>query len=164
MFTVNSLFEAWLRQATEKPLPAWKRIALIWRLQEDEELRCYAAELAQFSHELEPSKGLSAADQAWMRERLRARLNDPKSLVPNAWQSQWTSPVAALLLGALVFALVLWFPHQVQVPQANTQAASSAQGEALALPTASPTATLTKTPGLEDSQAVAKATTVTAVP
>ena len=142
MFRVNALFEAWLRDATEKPLASWKRAALLWRLQEDEDLRCYAAELAQFSHEPEPAKGLSAAEQAWMRERLRAHLDTAKPAAADGWLAGWTGPALGLGLGLLVLGAVLFLPKQD--PESVSQGASGAQAEALALPTA----TMTVTPSI----------------
>ena len=163
MFNVNSLFEAWLREATEKPLAPWKRAALLWRLQEDEELRCYAAELAQFSHEPEAAKVLSPAEQQWMRERLRARVQAEPARA-SAWQGSWAGPGIALALGATVLALFLWAPSAQTPSNQSAQGASSAAAEALALPSPTSTSTMTPTPGAESVKPIAPIPTLTAIP
>lgn len=143
MFRVNTLFEAWLRQATEKPLASWKRTALLWRLQENEELRCYAAELAEFSFESEQAapKAFNEEQQAWMRQRMQARLKDVgKGTLADG--NAWVGPALGLALGAALLTLVLNAPHKDGGNGA--QAANAEQGAALTLP--SPTPTVTPTP------------------
>ena len=149
MFRLNALFEAWLREATERPLASWKRAALLWRLQEDEELRCYAAELAQFSpdSELAPAKEFGEAEQAWMRGRMQARLIEVGKGTLSDASAGWLGPVAGLALGLAVLALVLSAPRQA--PEVSKQAANSGQGAALTLPSPTPTLTATTTPSAE---------------
>lgn len=146
MVRINALFEAWLRESTEKPLAAWKRTALLWRLQEDEELRCYAAELAQFSHESAPAeaKAFGEAEQAWMRERLQARLQGVGRGTLADAGAGWWGPVAGAVLGLAVLALVLSAPKDAG--NAPTQAANVEQGAALTLPSPTPSSTVTPAP------------------
>jgi hypothetical protein len=143
MFRINALFEAWLREATEKPLASWKRTALLWRLQESEELRCYAAELAEFSFETEQAapKSFGEEQQAWMRQRMQARLKDVgKGTLSDG--NAWVTPALGLALGLALLALVLNAPPKDSGNGA--QAANAEQGAALTLP--SPTPTMTTTP------------------
>ncbi len=142
MLRVNDLFEAWLREATQKPLASWKRTALLWRLQEDEDLRCYAAELAQFIHEEEPSKDFSPTEQAWMRERLQARLGSIKPAPIDAWISRWGGSVVGLTVGLSILALIISAPSSAPV----TVALGSSSGQAAALTQPSPTSTVTPEP------------------
>jgi hypothetical protein len=142
MFRVNALFEAWLRESAEKPLASWKRGALLWRLQEDEELRCYALELAQFIHEAEPSKDFSPVEQAWMRERLQARLGSVQAAPADPWISRWAGPVIGLTVGLSILALIVSAPQPE--PVAVVMGSSAARAAALTLP--SPTSTVTPSP------------------
>jgi hypothetical protein len=150
MRSLNSLFEAWLREATQKPLASWKRTALLWRLQEDEDLRCYAAELAQFSHEAAPSKSLSDSEMAWMRGRLQALVEkNPRAELP-AWTPSFGAAALGLAVGAAVLAVMLMLPKPPTETQAS-QGAPSAQAAALSLPTSTvtPSPTLTPSPSPE---------------
>ena len=145
MFRVNALFEAWLREATEKPLASWKRAALLWRLQEDEELRCYAAELAQFAHEPEPEKGLSPAQAQWMRERLQARLQETGRGTLDDASAAWWGPAIGLAIGALVLGVVLNAPDK---KGESVQGGKVELGGDLTLPSPTPTATPSPTPNI----------------
>jgi hypothetical protein len=163
MLRLNAIFEAWLRESTEKPLASWKRAALLWRLQEDEALRCYAAELAQFTHEPEPSKAFGPEEQAWMRERLRARLPKVGTATPESdWVSALAGPVIGLTVGLSILALIVSAPEPV--PESASQGASSKEALALTLP--SPTATETPLPSgdLSAVKALAPVPTLTALP
>ncbi|HTB33947.1 MAG TPA: hypothetical protein VK842_03740, partial [bacterium] len=51
---LRPLYEHWLLEATQGPLPAWKRRRLLRALDQDTALRCLAAELAEFSQEAGP--------------------------------------------------------------------------------------------------------------
>jgi hypothetical protein len=147
MSLFNSLFEAWLREATQKPLASWKRTALLWRLQEDEDLRCYAAELAQFSHEAQPAKTLSDTEMAWMRGRLQALVEkNPHAELPS-WSPGFGAAAVGLALGAAVLAITLLLPSS-KPDSSSTQGASSDPGAALSLPT--PTVTPTQTPDADN--------------
>ena len=155
MSLFNNLFEAWLREATQKPLAAWKRTALLWRLQEDEDLRCYAAELAQFSHEAQPAKTLSETEMAWMRGRLQALVEkNPHAELPS-WTPSFGAAAVGLALGAAVLAVTLLLPSS-KPDNASTQGSSSDPGAALSLPT--PTVTPTQTPDA-DNKATESTTT-----
>jgi hypothetical protein len=145
MFRLNALFEAWLREATERPLASWKRSALLWRLQDDEELRCYAMELAEFSHEPE-AKGFGAAEQAWMLRRIMSRLDE----TPRARPAYGLGGMAAgLALGVAVLGLVLLLPKSPAPPAQQ----AAPQGEALArlTHTSTVTPTGTVTPAAEET-------------
>lgn len=137
---LRPLYERWLLQATHAPLAPWRRRLLARALEDDEDLRCLAAELAQFSHEESAPAALKAPD---LRPRLRALLRETpveRPLFPNAWIP--AGAVAVLLVLALVAAL----QNPIR-PEARQQARGldADAVKALALPSPSPSPSPTPT-------------------
>lgn len=127
---LRPLYEHWLLEATQAPLPAWKRRRLARALDRDTALRCLAAELAEFSNEIHAPAQDKAPD---LRTRVVARALEPerqRPLFPSGWVP--AGGIALLLLLALVAVL--------QQPVAQSGAAQSADNmNAPAFPTAVPT-------------------------
>jgi hypothetical protein len=100
---LRPLYEHWLLEATQAPLPAWKRKLLKQALNRDTALRCLAAELAEFSNETHAPASDKAPD---LRPRLVALAQEPepqRALFPSGWVP--AGGVALLLLLALVAVL-----------------------------------------------------------
>jgi hypothetical protein len=120
------LYEHWLLEATQAPLPAWKRRLLKQALSRDTALRCLAAELAEFSNETHAPAADKAPD---LRARVVARALEPerqRPLFPSAWVP--AGGIAVLLLLALVAVF--------QRPPAQPQAVQSADNlNTVAFPT-----------------------------
>ena len=75
---LRPLYERWLRDATQAPLPAWKRRLLKQALVQDTALRCLAAELAEFSQEPAAHAGERSGDKAPdLRTRVVAIVTEP---------------------------------------------------------------------------------------
>ncbi|HXC65761.1 MAG TPA: hypothetical protein VNZ67_15505 [bacterium] len=97
---LRPLYEHWLLEATQAPLPAWKRRLLKQALSKDTALRCLAAELAEFSNEPHAPAADKAPD---MRTRVVALATAPepeRALFPSGWVP--AGGIAVLLLLALV--------------------------------------------------------------
>jgi hypothetical protein len=135
---LRPLYERWLRDATQAPLPAWKRRALMLALQKDVALRCLAAELAEFSQEPATHAGershLKAPDMRTRVVALATEAQAQRPLFPSSWVP--AGGIAVLLLLALVAVL-----QQAPVQQSAAQQANRSDQDAakdLALPTATP--------------------------
>jgi|GEM_PF-7018884 hypothetical protein len=100
MLLLRPLYESWLLESTQAPLPAWKRRLLKDALSKDTALRCLAAELAEFTHEAHAPAADKAPD---MRTRVVARALAPepeRALFPSGWVP--AGGIAVLLLLVLV--------------------------------------------------------------
>jgi hypothetical protein len=146
MDLLRPLFEAWLLEASQNPLPAWQRSLLAWALRHDEALRCLAVELAEFSHEEAP-EAEAAPD---LRPRLHAHiageslLPEERPLFPNVWIP--AGGIAVLLVTAWV-ALAVHPVTEKHVEDASAQSAKAAEELALTSTPTPVTATASVTNG-----------------
>lgn len=132
------LYESWLMRSTGEPLAPWQRARLLRALQKDAALRQLAIDLAEFSHESQAPAEDRAPD---LRVRLVHLALDSEIEAPaDAPQSRWVlAGLAAALLAGLI-SLDAWMPTRDGAEVARVQ--QPAEALALAIPTATPTATV----------------------
>lgn len=158
MLIFRSLYEAWLRDATEAPLAPWQRHLLARALQKDEALRCYAVELVELNHEESVPHDLKAPD---LRVRLHAALHAEEA-PRSAWQPSWAWAGAAVLMAAAGASFWLSGPSQGPVEVAAVEQPTEAA--ALRIPSATPSATPTPTAPPSPLPSLSPTPTVTSTP
>ncbi len=136
MDLLRPLFEAWILEATQGELPAWRRSLLAWALRRDEALRLLALELAEFNQEEAPANEQAPDLRARLRSHIQGEtlLPGEAPLFPNVWVP--AGGIAVLLVTAWV-ALAVHPAADQHLEDASAQSAKAA--EELALPTFTPT-------------------------